>query len=263
MIPFDSPAIDVHGHFGTWRSGPRHLLDELMHRDVDVVVRRARSVGIEKTIVSGTPAFEKPEPDPLGANDEALEAAEKHPDIHFWVVLNPRIEATWRQAEEMLRHPKCAGIKIHPRENGYEISERGDEIFAFAAERNTVILTHSGNEGSLPKDFVPFADRYPTARLILGHLGNDDAFEVVSTQVDAILASKANNIFTDTSSTCSMFSGLIEYAVETIGVTRILFGTDTPVYSVAAHKGRIVGAEIDDDDKRAILHDNAAALFGF
>jgi predicted TIM-barrel fold metal-dependent hydrolase len=59
-----------------------------------------------------------------------------------------------------------------------------------------------------------------------------------------------------------MFSGLIEWAVEQIGHDRIVFGTDTPLYWAGAQKGRIETAEIDDAAKRAILYDNAVALFG-
>ena len=48
---------------------------------------------------------------------------------------------------------------------------RGRAIFEFAAEHRAIILTHSGEENSLPEDFVPFANDYPEVRLILAHIG--------------------------------------------------------------------------------------------
>ena len=58
----------------------------------------------------------------------------------------------------------------------------------------------------------------------------------------------------------SVTSGLIEYAVEQIGASRILFGADTPLYNSATQKARIAYAEISSQDKQMILYDNAAQL---
>ena len=55
-------------------------------------------------------------------------------------------------------------------------------------------------------------------------------------------------------------SGLVEWAVREIGAHRILFGTDTPLYSAPMQRARIDYAEINDDDKRVILWENAAKL---
>ncbi|MCL4853815.1 MAG: amidohydrolase family protein, partial [Bryobacteraceae bacterium] len=64
----------------------------------------------------------------------------------------------------------------------------------------------------------------------------------------------------DTSSASSIYAGLIEWAVQEIGASRILFGTDTPLYSAAAQRRRIEAAEISDADKLAILRENAMRL---
>jgi predicted TIM-barrel fold metal-dependent hydrolase len=58
----------------------------------------------------------------------------------------------------------------------------------------------------------------------------------------------------------AIYSGLIEWAVANAGAENILFGTDTPLYSASAHRARIDGAEITDDQKRLILRDNAERL---
>jgi hypothetical protein len=59
--------------------------------------------------------------------------------------LNPLQPATFDQAREMLKQPKCVGIKIHPEEHVYPITEHGLAIFKLAAELRTVILTQSGS----------------------------------------------------------------------------------------------------------------------
>ncbi len=159
----------------------------------------------------------------------------------------------------MLRRASCAGIKIHPELHNYPIKQYGEAIFRFAAERNAVVLTHSGEPNSLPEDFVPYADRYPEMKLILAHLGFgwDEDY---SHQVRAIQQSRNGNLYTDTSSARSIVPNLIEWAVREVGASRILFGTDTPLYQAAMQRARIDHADLSDDEKRLILWDNAALL---
>ena len=60
----------------------------------------------------------------------------------------------------------------------------------------------------------------------------------------------------------SLAPNLIEWAVNEVGVDRILFGTDTPLYSTAMQRARIDKADLSDQDKRKILRDSAVALLG-
>lgn len=261
MHPMDLPAIDVHGHFGSHADGTDRFVDRLMSADVDVVRERARAVGIAVTVVSPLRALTPYGGDVRRANEEAATAADRHRDIRFWAVLDPRLPESFRQVEALLDQPGCAGIKIHPIRHFYEIRAYGDAIFEFAAGRSAVVITHSGDQGSFPEDFVPFTDRYPGVRLILGHLGNS-ADGAVTRQVAAIRRSQAGNVYVDTSSAKSIYPGLIEWAVGEVGADRLLFGTDTPVYSAAAQKARVAYAGLDEATKRTILFENAASLLG-
>ena len=63
----------------------------------------------------------------------------------------------------------------------------------------------------------------------------------------------------------SILPGLVEWAVCELGAERLLFGSDTPLYSVAMQRTRIESADIPDADKRVILRDNrivGAVLYG-
>jgi predicted TIM-barrel fold metal-dependent hydrolase len=254
-------AIDVHGHFGRYDRGMRALTDDLMSGDIGEVSRRALEVDIQLTVVSSIRALIPYRGDVLRGNEDAVIAAETQADIRFWVVIDPLVAASYEQADRLLAHPRCSGIKIHPHAHAYEIKEHGEAIFAFAAARDTVMLTHSGDVGSYPEDFLPFIDRYPSVKLILAHLGNSDDGGIAR-QVDAIRAARNRNVWVDTSSSRSMYAGLIEWAVDDIGSDRILFGTDTPLYWSASQKARIETAQISEESKAAILWGNAAALLG-
>ncbi|HVF10155.1 MAG TPA: amidohydrolase family protein [Abditibacteriaceae bacterium] len=254
-------AIDVHAHFGTYLNGRHPLINQFMTGDADVVVERARAAHTRLTIASPLRALmPRFGGDPVGGNAAAARVVEVTPGLLHWVVIDPLKPETYDQADEMLQLPKCVGIKIHPEEHGYPIAEHGAPIFRFAAARRAIILTHSGEQNSLPADFVPFADEFPEARLILAHLGCGWDGNP-GHQVHAIQSGQHDNLFVDTSSAMSIMSGLIEWAVAEIGAERILYGTDTPLYSAAMQRARIDSAAISDAAKRLILCDNAMRLF--
>lgn len=255
-------AIDVHGHYGTYtRRGD--ATDAFHSGDAAEVVRRATNAGIELTIVSPLssllPRFQA---DAVAGNDEAARVVPHYPNLRQYVVIDPRRPETYAQAERMLGQPHCVGIKIHPEEHGFPIREHARPIFEFAARHRAIVLTHSSEQNSLASDFVPWVNEFPEVRLILAHIGCGWDGDPTH-QVRAIQQSRHGNVFADTSSARSVTPGLIEWAVKEIGVERVLFGTDTPLYHVAMQRARIDTADLSDADKRQILRDNAARLFGF
>ena len=253
-------AIDVHAHVGRYDRGEQRRQDRLMSGSAAQVAELARRANIAITVVSALEALMPFGGDPLGGNELAVAAVAEQPSLRFWAVLHPTVAGSYRQVEELLTHPACCGIKIHPDAHHYLISEHGAAIFGFAARQGAVVLTHSGDYGASPEDFVPFCDVHPELRLILAHLGHDPSS--MHRQVYACRRARHGNVYVDTSSAKSIRSGLIEAAVADLGPGRLLFGTDTPLYFPPAQRARIDQALISDAAKRAILVDNAASLLG-
>ena len=164
------------------------------------------------------------------------------------MVVDPRQEQTYRQAEQMLADRKVLGIKIHPKYHGYDIMDHGDALFAFAAEHKSVLLMHPEHHTEMPI----FADRYPDMKLIIAHLSS-------TAHVEAIVNAKHGNIYVDTSARGVAINNVVEYAVQQAGLEKILFGTDT--YSCAFAYPRIALADITMEDKENILWKNALRLF--
>ena len=256
-------AIDVHGHYGVCDYGkPGDIINELMTGDGPVVAERAAKANIRYTIVSPLLAlFPRGGGDAVAGNREAAQVVAGTPGLLQYVVIDPRVPETYRQAEEMLQTPKCVGIKLHPEEHIYYINDFGEPLFEFAAKQKAVVLSHSSERHSLASDLVDWANRFPEMKLILAHIGcgwDGDATH----QVRAIQKSQHGNVFADTSSARSIMPNLIEWAVKEVGAERVLFGTDTPLYSTAMQRARIDHADLSDADKRLILRDNAVKLFG-
>ena len=254
-------GIDVHAHYGACVGAPHHLTDELATGDAEEVLRRARIARICLSIVSPLAAFfPEGEADPEAANMDAQKTVEALGGLLRWVVVDPQKPRTFAQAADLLSSPRCAGIKIHPELHAYHINDYGRQVFEFAEKHGAVVQSHSGEERSLPADFLMLADDFPGVRLIVSHLGCGFDGDLTH-QVRAIQQSKHGNMFTDTSSAKSITPNLIEWAVREIGADRILFGTDTPLYFAPMQRARIDYADISDSDRKRILRDNAERLF--
>ena len=233
-----------------------------MSGDAETIVSRATAANIALTVVSSNLGLlPRGGADAVAGNEEAARIVNETDGLLQWVIVNPRQPQTFEQARGMLQRPKCVGIKIHPEEHCYPISEHGRAIFELAAELGAVVQTHSGEANSRPADFVPFADEFPEVTLILAHLGHSGPpGTALDLQVRAIQSSKHDNLFVDTSSIRSTISGLIEWAVGELGADRLLFGTDTPCYFAPSQRARIDYADLSEAEKRLILRGNAERL---
>ena len=255
-------AIDVHAHYGNYTHKGTGLESGFQSGDAAAVAARAKECNVELTVVSPLLGlFPRGKADAVEGNEEAVKVVPQTGGLLQWVIINPLQPQTYDQAREMLALPHCVGIKIHPVEHQYPITEHGEAIFKFAAEQKAVVLTHSGDEFSWPDEFIPFANAFPEVPLILAHLGNGGlASGRANLQVEAIKMIKHERVYVDTSSARSIMPHLIEWAVGEIGAERLLFGTDTPLYFTAFQRARIDYAEITLEQKRCILRENAIKL---
>ena len=257
-------AIDVHAHYGFYLAdGNQPLVNGFMSGSGAVVAKRASACGVGLTIVSPLAGLlPRGGADAVAGNEAAFREVPAVKGLLQYVIVNPLQPKTFDQARSMLKAPWCVGIKIHPEEHRYRISDYGEQLFSFFEEVGAPVMTHSGCPNSLPAAFVPFADRHPKARVLLAHLGNGAGDnQRADLQVLAVQAAKHGNLWVDTSSGRSILPGLIEWAVKEIGAERLLFGSDTPLYHVAMQRVRIEAAEITSTAKRLILRDNAVKFF--
>ena len=258
------PAIDFHSHFGANNCPPDAYYPSLFEDGrLESLQRNMAFANIAVSINSHMfTMMPRGQGDVLRGNEKLLQEAEHARGIYFWVVVNPLVPESYAQAADMLQHPRVLGIKVHPEEHLYPIKDHGAAIYEFAARHNAVIITHSGEQNSLPEDFCFFANRYPETKTITSHLGCgfDGSYEH---QIRAIEMNEHDNLFTDTSSARSMMHRLIEFAVERIGSEKILFGTDNTCYFSPSQRARIDFADISEADKLNILYRNGLCHFPF
>ena len=246
-FPGDLIAIDMHSHIN---HGSPHDAAKRFGRSVElddlIVINRA--AGIEKLFCSTFASCLCT--DVIVEENEYMHSLlDQYENLYQWVVIDPRIEETFAQAERMLQHKKCVGIKLHPYYHKYSLEEYAEKLFSFASRFQTVVLIHPEKEASY---ILPIADKYPDVTFIMAHLGGEP-------YVDAVEFAVHKNVYTDTSGIASSTNLMVESAYQRIGADRILFGTDT--YSAAFQRGRIEFALLPQEAKVKILRDNARRLF--
>lgn len=116
-------------------------------------------------------------------------------------------------------------------------------------------------------------DRYPGARLILGHMGETLPYQLwrfdsrweISNRGDMTLKRKPSeyfktNIYVTTAGVCS--DAPLRCAIDAMGVDRVMFSVDYPFERAAEAGDWIEAAPLTEAERTAVCHGNARSLLG-
>jgi uncharacterized protein len=200
--------FDAHAHTGA--SDPDEFTCSLAELTEALELAGARAVIFTMHEPTGYPQ----------ANDRVLaEADASDGRLVAFCRLDPH-EGPVAEAERCLERG-ARGIKLHPRAEGFSLSDqRVEGVFALAHERKLPIMIHAGRGiPALGRDVLALCERYPDARPILAHAGLCDLSWIWRRLEDH------PNLFFDTAwwSTADL---LTLFALVPPG--RILWASDTP-----------------------------------
>ena len=250
MELFKNTAVyDWHEHIYT--------IGETAELDVercDRLAEHARLLHFDKVAVS-RPSMDYETPETITAfNNAVAEGVSRHPDLFYGMCfVDPHHgKSATNEIERCVGELGFVGVKLytqrtidHPLQ--YPIIEKCIEL-------DIPILMHSLKFGPRypgPEYFTSHAEHfynisrvYPEAALILAHLSCGDWHWQLKGMAEC------PNVFVDISG--SVYDqGLVEAMVSVFGVERVLFATDG---SFSAGVGKLLGAEISEQDKRTILN---------
>jgi len=138
---------------------------------------------------------------------------------------------------------------------------RLDPIMERAGELGIPVLHHCWYKTvqktrceSDPSDIADLASRFPGVTIVMAHLSGCAQRGIQDIK-------PFPNVLVDTSGSQPV-AGLVEYAVRELGAERLLYGSDIPVRDFAGQLGRILSADIAEEDREKILFRNARRLLG-
>lgn len=247
---------DVNCYYGAW---PFSIFRELTAPRLATHLARS---GIDRAAVSPFGAVFHPEPMP--ANRALFKALKPVDTLHPLPVVNPML-ANWREQMRECRTTFGARtIRLFPNYHRYRLSSpRLDPFMTTVAEAGLRIVVsvrledERGRYHALDIKGVPLADlsaflrRHPECTPLLTGLSVGELLKLAEEHTNFVAdLSYAENI-----ALAGMLRGKI-------GISRLMFGTNTPLYSAQAQAAKLTADTFSARERQQIGRTNALAFFG-
>ena len=235
-------VIDMHTHLGSWIHFP------MAGGCADDLVEEMDRTGIEKSFASHLACLTA---EPRWGNDQVIDAITRFPDrLLGYAVCWPVTKELGIDEIRRCLDAGMRGMKMHSSSGVPYVHDGYRPVWELADERKLPVLLHTWGDMA---DYQEIFDRYPNVPILLGHAG------CTNEQLYVDFARRYPNVHLELCHSAARY-GIIEYLVREVGAERILYGSDAAVHSFGHQLGRVVFADISQEDKRLILATNARSL---
>lgn len=238
---FGMKTIDSHTHLGSFP-----LFNVSLNADEMIKIMNQHDISI--SVVFSLP------------NELTLSAVKKYPNRLVGLVwVNPHNSVSASQEiDRAINEWNFKGIKMHPLIDSFlPDQEIVYPIMDKARKYRIPVLFHCGHPPwSLPWHFGNLAEVYPDVTIILGHMGHGHIV-YINGAIDT--ARKYDNIILETSA-MPMHSKIKE-AVEKVGESRVIYGSDMPFGHPAFEIKKIEVSGLSERQLELILRENSYKTF--
>lgn len=241
--------IDVHAHIGvSWLAWSDRFMN------VDEMIKLWDKYHVDKACVNSWSINY----DPVGGNKEVFEAVKRYPDrLIGFAVVSPRHgrKAVEKEIDRCINDYAMKGLKLHPKGNEFHADSKiVDPAIEKAIQYDIPVLFHSdAGEYAHPSRLGNLARRFPEAKLIMGHMGEEAWLEGI------YVAKEHKNIYLDNTGSPPLWL-VIQTAIQECSDERIVWGSDSPIYNIAAELAKVTHAQIPEESKEKILSGNIRRL---
>lgn len=238
----DVSVVDAHAHLGSYG---RFFIPDPTEA---TMVRLMDRCGVSQAVISSCLAFAH---DAKAGNDATAQALEAYPKRFLgYVVVNPH-QAIESELSRFYGHPGMVGVKLHPEVHQYPLTGPAYEaVWDHADRTRQPVLIHTSSDSRFNnlEQLARIASEHPAVRLIAGHAGGS---RVGFAQAIGV-AGQYPNIYLEI---CGSFATCrwIERMVTALGADRVLYGSDFPFIDLRYSIGRVVFAELELEDRLAVL----------
>jgi len=195
-------------------------------------------------------------------NREVVEATKKFPDRFVGVAtVYPYQEGALEELDRCVSKFNMRGIELQPNYHGYKLrSPVVKETLELAVKADVPVITplRLSMNWNLPSvdilEVSRLVESYSDVKFIVGCFNYGEIEELMG------LMRRCENLLAETSGLHLMRG--VEKVVSEVGADRVLFGSGMPIQSVGPALAKIREADIDEEDKRLILGENAVRVLG-
>lgn len=250
-------CVDVHCYYGKWG----FPIPDMSVQDILDTMRRAQ---MEKCVVMSAESIQY---DFVAGNAELAQIIRPHDCLFGYVYLNMHYpEQSMEEVKKHLGSDKFVGVKYNGEySRAPACAEANDPMFELVAKQYGVpLLLHTWAEAehgnaaaySLPSQALELAEKFPTLKIIMGHMGGTEW----TSAIDA--AARAENLYLDT---CASYadSDKVGTAVKRLGAEKVLFGSGMTEGNPFMQKHAVLDADVTAAEKELVFRENALRLFQF
>lgn len=162
------------------------------------------------------------------------------------------------------------GIKMHPNTQRFDVASPGvSAVVGEATKHGLPVLfdAFSPFDPAQPGKFLDLAVANPDARIVLAHAHGPSFPQLLSYAFLARYDWWRRNVWVDISATASLltngpFRDQFRWTLEQVGLDRILFGSDYPMYGPGESVEAAQALGLAEADLRRVLFQNASELLG-
>jgi uncharacterized protein len=178
--------------------------------------------------------------------------------------------ANWAPAElERCKHElSFQGVKVHTNTAGIDLANpdhlmRLEGFLGKASELGLIVLIHSGQWSERATlNFMGISIKYPGAKYILGHALFDEFRRLILIHaLKKEMPSFGDNVYVEFSGTIAVYADSPEapslvWHLRKIGIDRVLFGSDFPVFTVKESYDALTSYGFSNEELRKIMSHN-------
>ena len=245
----DCPIVDVHGHMGPLQGA------RLPYPTPEAMIAAMDRAGVRLTMFCHHDTLFIPEV----ANRVGIAAVRRFPDrFRAYCGVNPNWPEDLRREVDSFDDFRdvFVGFKLLADYHRIAISDaRYAPAWEKADAEGLLVLLHTwgGSAFNGPDEVARCAERYPNARILMGHSCHG------AWSAAAALARDHANVYCELTAVLDD-RGAVEILVNGAGSEKVVFGTDTPWFNHHHYIGALLGADLTDEDRRNILYRNAERL---
>ena len=240
-------VFDTHTHLGSARHSGRVV-------DAGTMLRHMDRVGIERQLLIPFPVVV----DERAEHDAIAAAVRDYPDRFCGAMCMDPFQPDAVIEDELKRGVEELGmraLKIQPQFCGLNpMGARAAWLFGLADRWKLPVVFHTGSGApfALPSLLIAPARMYPSLPIIVAHCGSPVYY------LEAIVAAGVcSNLLLDVS---SLMPHQVLDVLKHVDPSRVMAGSDL-MESAVVEMGKVVGLEVGDEVKRAVLWDTPRRVF--